>query len=230
MSQLDGWMSALGQKRTLCGAAIDRSLLRHALPNFREQLARAVRLRHIAITSCRSRCLFFPIQRVGGDGNDRNRPHRGIGLDLARDLVAVHDGQLDTHEDQIGSRSCHCCKRLFAILGFSDFVIGAGEHIADYLAIIRLVLDHQNALAHALPAGCSTRNGMVKKNVEPLPSFDSTQSRPPCISTIRLAMARPRPVPPLALVCALSDCWNSSNILAWSASAIPGPVSVTATV
>ena len=80
MSQLDSWMSALGQKRTLCGAAIDRSLLRHALPNFREQLARAVRLWHIAITSRRSRCLFFPIQRVGGDGNDRNRPHRGIGL------------------------------------------------------------------------------------------------------------------------------------------------------
>src|SRR5262249_41241876 len=36
--------------------------------------------------------------------------------------------------------------------------------------------------------------------VEPFPSVDSTQMRPPCISTICLAMASPRPVPPLALV------------------------------
>jgi hypothetical protein len=38
------------------------------------------------------------------------------------------------------------CKRLLAILSFSDFVIGAGEHIAENLAIVRLVLDHQNVL------------------------------------------------------------------------------------
>jgi hypothetical protein len=36
---------------------------------------------------------------------------------------------------------------LFAVLGFFDFVIGAPEHIADDLAIIRLVLDHQDARA-----------------------------------------------------------------------------------
>jgi hypothetical protein len=32
---------------------------------------------------------------------------------------------------------------------FRDLIIGRGQHIADDLAIIRLVLDHQNALAHA---------------------------------------------------------------------------------
>jgi hypothetical protein len=30
-----------------------------------------------------------------------------IGLDLARDLVPVHDRELDTHEDEIGPLSCH---------------------------------------------------------------------------------------------------------------------------
>ena len=95
--------------------------------NFRQQLARAVRLRHIVITSRRPRCLFFPIQRVGGDGDDRNRSHRGIGLDLARDLVAVHDRQLDTHEDEIGSLFFHYRKRLLTVLGFRDFVIGASD-------------------------------------------------------------------------------------------------------
>src|SRR5262249_13297368 len=204
-------------------------LLGHALLNFRSQLARAVRLRHIAITSCRSRCLFIPIQLVGGDGDDWNRSHRGIGLDLARDLVAVHDAQLDTHEDEIGSRFCHCCKRLLAILGFSDFVIGAGEHIADDLAIIRLILHHQNALAHAVSTCRSTITGSVKANVEPCPSCDSTQILPPCISMMRLDIASPKPVPPFLRVMALSACWNSWNSLAWTAAEMQGPVSRTET-
>ena len=50
--------------------------------------------------------------------------------------------------------------------------------------------------------------------VEPLPSVDSTQMRPPCISTICLAMASPRPVPPLALVLELSTWWNCSKMRA----------------
>jgi hypothetical protein len=37
-----------------------------------------------------------------------------------------------------------------------DFVVGGGQHIADDLAIIRLVLDHQNALAHAVSTCRST--------------------------------------------------------------------------
>src|SRR5262245_58938435 len=50
----------------------------------------------------------------------------------------------------------------------------------------------------------SARVGSSIWKVEPLPSVDSTQMRPPCISTICLAMARPRPVPPWALVRELS--------------------------
>src|SRR5262245_29295351 len=44
--------------------------------------------------------------------------------------------------------------------------------------------------------------------VEPLPKADSTQMRPPCISTICLAMASPSPVPPLAFVRELSTWVN----------------------
>src|SRR5581483_11074141 len=47
---------------------------------------------------------------------------------------------------------------------------------------------------------------------------------------MRLAMARPRPVPPFSLVVEESACWNSSKILLWSAAEMPGPVSCTATV
>ena len=35
---------------------------------------------------------------------------------------------------------------------------------------------------------------------------------PPCISTMRFEIARPRPVPPFCLVLLLSTCWNSSKM------------------
>src|SRR6516165_33673 len=89
--------------------------------------------------------------------------------------------------------------RAWQILGFSDFVIGAGEHIADNLAIIRLILDRQNPLAHAGSTCRSTMTGSVKVNVEPWPGCDSTQILPPCISMMRFDMAS-RPVPPFLRV------------------------------
>jgi hypothetical protein len=39
-----------------------------------------------------------------------------------------------------------------------------------------------------------------------------------------LSIARPSPVPPFFRVIEVSDCWNSSNILFWSAVEMPGPV------
>jgi hypothetical protein len=45
---------------------------------------------------------------------------------------------------------------LITVFGLGDFVVGAGEHIANNLAIICLVLDHQNTLAHAASTWRST--------------------------------------------------------------------------
>src|SRR5215475_1311963 len=67
-----------------------------------------------------------------------------------------------------------------------------------------LACDAQGVFAAAVGLGFAARTGSSRRNVEPLPTLDSTQMRPPCISTICLAMARPRPVPPLALVLELS--------------------------
>ncbi len=106
--------------------------------------------------------------------------------------------------------------RCFAIAAsasspFSASVIsfGRSKHIADDLAIIRLVLDHQNALAHAASTCRSTMTGTVNAKVEPWPGCDSTQILPPCISMMRFEMASPKPVPPFLRVIALSACWNS---------------------
>jgi len=87
-----------------------------------------------------------------------------------------------------------------------DLIIGRGQHVADDLAIIRLVFHHQDALAHAASACRSTITGSVKVNVEPWPGRDSTQIRPPCISMMRFEIASPNPVPPFFLVMALSTC------------------------
>jgi hypothetical protein len=47
-------------------------------------------------------------------------------------------------------------RALLAVLGFRDFVIGAGEYIADDLATIRLILDDQYACScrFHLPFNC----------------------------------------------------------------------------
>src|SRR5262249_48176807 len=63
-----------------------------------------------------------------------------------------------------------------------------------------------NALAHAASTCRSTMTGSVKVKVEPWPGCDSTQIFPPCISMMRLEIARPRPVPPFLRVIALSAC------------------------
>ncbi len=91
----------------------------------------------------------------------------------------------------------------------AQFVVGSGKHVANDLAIILLVFDYQNALAHAGSTCRSTRTGSLKENVEPWPTCDSTQILPPCISMMRLDMASPKPVPPFLRVIVLSACWNS---------------------
>jgi putative tryptophan/tyrosine transport system substrate-binding protein len=53
---------------------------------------------------------------------------------------------------------------------------------------------------------CSTLIGILKKNVEPCPTVDSTQSLPPCISIMRFEIASPNPVPPFMRVIELSAC------------------------
>jgi hypothetical protein len=47
--------------------------LGQVLTDFRQQLARAVRFRHIFITASRTRFLFLPTERIGGDRDDRDR-------------------------------------------------------------------------------------------------------------------------------------------------------------
>src|SRR5262249_793594 len=91
-----------------------------------------------------------------------------------------------------------------AICGLDDRVPCAGQKVAQHAAQIFLVFDDEDALCHGVNLENSARVGSSIRKVDPFPSTDSTQMRPPCISTISLAMASPRPVPPFAFVLELS--------------------------
>ena len=75
---------------------------RQILPNFRQQLARGVGFRHTVVTAGRASSLFLAAKRIGGDRDDWDRFQGGIGFDAARGGIAVHDWQLDIHQDEIG--------------------------------------------------------------------------------------------------------------------------------
>src|SRR5262249_2960336 len=152
-----------------------------------------------------------------------------IALDAARRLVAVDHRKLDVHQDQIGPFLLCELHALLPVRGLDQLITGRAQNITQDGTVIFLVFDDEDALAHGAPLRCSALPGNSIWNVEPLPSSDFTQMRPPCNSTMRLAMARPRPVPPFFLVLELSTWWNSLKMRACSDAGMPGPVSATAT-
>ena len=90
-----------------------------------------------------------------------------------------------------------------------------------------LLLRAARMLAEFLVCCLSYQSGRRTRNVEPRPSSLSTWIVPPCMSTRRRAIARPRPVP-RRFARSSPACLYSSKIIARSAGEIPGPVSLTA--
>lgn len=74
---------------------------------------------------------------------------------------------------------------------------------------------------------CTLSSGISNQKVEPTPGSDSTPMRPPIRSTMRLEIARPRPVPPYSRVVEASawvKAWNSRPCASFG---MPMPVSRT---
>ena len=78
--------------------------------------------------------------------------------------------------------------------------------------------------ASAVAARCS---GASNQNVDPAPGALSKPIDPPIMSTSRLQMARPRPVPPNLRVVAPSAWVKLVKSFGWASSGTPQPVSVT---
>src|SRR5262249_20909184 len=186
-------------------------------------------LGHVGVAPGLERFHVVAGERVRGHHDERDGAKIRVCLDPAGRLVAVHSRELDVHQDEIGAlRPCEADPILTG-LRLDQLEARLGEEEAQDPPVLLVILHDQDPLAHERATDRSTRKGSVNRKVEPRLSADSTQIRPPCISTMRFAIARPRPVPPFFRVVELSACWNSSKIFAWSASEIPGPVSATDT-
>src|SRR5215216_4887758 len=108
-----------------------------------------------------------------------------------------------------------------------DLVVVALQGDVDQRPHSRFVVGDQQ-LHRPLPAS-SSEVGRVKRNTEPTPGQDSAQSRPPCISTSRLVMYSPSPVPPARRTSSRSTRWTFSNNCPMSRGLIPIPWSRTLT-
>ena len=158
----------------------------------------------------------------------------GIGLDAPRRLVAVDHRHLDVHQDQVrpllGDRVA-TPPAPFSRL--DHLVAGTGQQIAQDLPVVLRVLDHQDAfLLMRLPLLGSTLTGSVTVKSRALAERRTRrQIRPPCSSTICCEIDEPEAGAALGLAC--SNCRPAGtprNSFCWSASAMPGPVSRTATL
>src|SRR5262249_42753743 len=205
------------------------AILAQVFAQLSEQLARTERLGDVTVAAGRTRLGLISAQGVGGDGDDGSATQGRIALDAARRLVAVDHRKVDVHQDQIGPFLLCQLDALLPVRGLDQLIAGAAQKVTQDGAVVLLVFDNKDASGHAAPLRCSTLTGNSTWKVEPLPGSDFTKMRPPCNSTMRLAIARPRPVPPFFLVLELSSWWNSLKIRPCSDAGMPGPVSATAT-
>src|SRR5262245_36898018 len=131
----------------------------------------------------------------GGEGGDHD-DHR-LGRDLVREAQHVEPraaGHLDVRDDHVELVALDERARGGDVARGRDLVALAAHEDLEELLHAALVVDDEDARArlHALP---SARRRRTWKFV-PLPSALCTRMLPPCSSTIRWTVARPRPVPP----------------------------------
>ena len=144
----------------------------------------------------------------GGQDNHWQGSQGLIAFDFFQDIKSVHFGQAQIKQYQVRHGELHAIgiralpmKVIKRRLTIFDMVDGISHlkilHVAYYqLGVVAVVLYQQNCQRFSVHCGASF---IVKQNRLPIPSpSDSTQTRPPCTSMIRLTSASPTPVPSLS--------------------------------
>ena len=119
------------------------------------------------------------------------------GRSALRRVDAVHVGHLDVGDHQVGLRRAALLDQLPAGLGHGDDLRGpAGQDRAEVVLHVGLVVGDGDAerSVHGSP------RGKVMTISAPAGRRSPTAIRPPWASTIRRAMAMPRPVPLVLVV------------------------------
>ena len=116
--------------------------------------------RGIVVASGLDTRLAIPLHRVGSQGNDR--PGEAVLADLLRGLVAVHDGHLHVHQDDV--ERCACLDRGadlldgdLPVLGHGHVGPGSGENSLDQALVVGAVLGQQDSRVEF--GGCPRRGG-----------------------------------------------------------------------
>src|SRR3954468_10351616 len=199
--------------RSYLSGALGYYILRQQLIDLCEELTGAERLRDIVIAASLPGLFLVAREGVRSHRNDWDVPQCRVSFDPPRDLVSIHDRQLDIHQDQIRPVFRRHRESGLTVICFQELVADTVHQIANDLPVILCILDQQDAPGHAASICSSARTGIKMRNVEPSPRTDCTAIVPPCISTMRWEIASPSPLPPFWRVLLLSTCWNSSNIL-----------------
>ena len=114
----------------------DTGRVAHGLPedlaHLGQHLARAVGLGDVVVAAGGARLLLVARQRVGGDGDHRDRAERRIGLDAPRRLVAVHHRHLDIHQDQVRFVFGRLRNTLRAVMRLDHVVTRHAEKVAEF--------------------------------------------------------------------------------------------------
>ena len=136
-----------------------------------KQLAGAVGIGHVGVAAGGFRFGLVACQRIRRNDDDRNRFQFGIGLHPPCSFVAVHDWQLNVHQDQVGP-----------VLGAwataaspswaSSISIDAAQEVAQDLPVVFLVFDHEDTFAHAGSTCRSTLRGTLNEKVDPWPRLE----------------------------------------------------------
>ena len=123
------------------------------------------------------------------------------GPDLAADVEAAAPGHHDVEDQEVeaGRFVAELAVGVVTVLGERDVESLLLEGVAHRVAHGGLVVRDQDPAVghcdHATGVAAGSATGSRIQNVLPTPSSDSTPSRPPITSTIRLAIDRPRPNP-----------------------------------
>jgi len=133
--------------------------------DFREQHTGAVGLGHEVVAARRTRPGFILAHRVRRDRDDWHRTQCWVGFEAACRLVAVHDRQLDVHQDEIRPLLRRLRQCLLSVIGL-DQLVARRKQITENLHVVLFVLDQQNALPPGELA-CSTKEGISNVKTEP---------------------------------------------------------------
>src|SRR5581483_6545680 len=204
-----------------------RGFVEHAA-NFFHEIFRQTRFRDERVASGHPRALGDTRERVSGQRDDGDRRRALVGFEPTGRFPAVHDGQRQVHQDDVGRRVDGALQRFHPVRRFDDVEAGELQVLRIHLAGIRIVVDDQHAGPCILGTHFRPLIGSARVNVDPFPSWLCTVSLPSSICASRRQIDKPRPVPPYARVGELSNWRKSSKIFSWSAGAMPIPVSVTA--